>query len=65
MCRFLQANHPRLNADLLGVTLTDLRETDDGIYSVSFGGNDVTDIIDLKVLGKTIPVWYSLKKKYW
>lgn len=54
MCCFLQSNHPRLKADLLKVTLTDLRETDDGVYSVSSGENDVRDIIDLKVLGKTI-----------
>lgn len=51
---FFQSNYPRLKADLLKVTLTDLRETDDGIYSVKFGENDVRDIIDLKVLGKTI-----------
>lgn len=45
-----QSNYPRLKADQLSVTLTDLRETDDGIYSVSVGENDVRDIIDLKVL---------------
>lgn len=53
MCCFLQSNHPRLKAGHFEATLTDLRETDDGIYSLSFGENDVTDIIDLKVMGKT------------
>lgn len=63
MCCFLQSNHPRLKADVRSVTLNDLRETDDGIYSVSFGHNDVTDIIDLKVLGKTILPYDTVKKK--
>lgn len=64
MCCFLQSNHPRLKADLLPVTLTDLRETDDGIYSVSFAENDVTHIIDLKVLGKTILPHNTVKKNF-
>lgn len=54
MCCFLQSSYPRVKADLLKVTVTDLRETDEGIYSVSYGGSGVRDIIDLKVLGKAI-----------
>lgn len=63
MCCFLQSNHPRLKADLLTVNLTDLRETDDGIYSVSFAENDVTDIVDLDVLGKTILLYDKVTKQ--
>lgn len=51
-CGRLQSNHPRLRMTTYSASLSDLRESDDGTYSVSFGDNDITDIIDLKVLGE-------------
>ncbi|XP_003970429.2 uncharacterized protein [Takifugu rubripes] len=45
-----QSNHPRFKITSYSATLKDLRETDEGTYSVSFGDNDITDIINLKVL---------------
>lgn len=48
---------------LFAITLTDLRETDDGIYSVSYAGDDITDIINLEVLGKTILPFNTINRK--
>lgn len=57
----LQSNHPRLKATKYSLTLTDLREKDEGTYSVSFGGNDVRDIISLQVLGENIVLYDTVK----
>lgn len=51
-CGLLQSNHPRLKLTMYSATLSDLRETDEGTYSVSFGDNDITDFMNLKVLGE-------------
>lgn len=61
-CGLLQSNHPRFKITSYSATLKDLRETDEGTYSVSFGDNDITDIINLKVLGENnYQIWYSKK----
>lgn len=51
-CGLLQSNHPRLKITSNSATLKDLRETDEGTYSVPFGDNDIIDIINMKVLGE-------------
>lgn len=62
LCGLLQSNHPRLKMSTSLSALNDLRETDEGTYSVSFGDDDITDIINLKVLGKNnYKIWYSKK----
>lgn len=61
LCGLLQSNHPRLKATVYSLTLTDLRETDEGTYSVSFGNSGVRDIISLKVLGENIVLYDTVK----
>lgn len=53
-CPLIQAKDPRLRVTTLSVRLMDLRETDEGTYSVSFGQSGTRDIVNLKILGENV-----------
>ncbi|XP_041800145.1 uncharacterized protein LOC121611590 [Chelmon rostratus] len=45
-----KAQDPRFKVSIGSVQFTDLRERDDGAFSVSFDGNRIFDVISLKIL---------------
>lgn len=62
-CPPIQAKVPRLKVSYASVRLTDLRETDEGTYSVSFREGRSRDIVKLKVLGEKMAT-HSMFKNY-
>lgn len=51
-CGLLQSNHPRLELNTYSGTLYDLRESDEGTYSISISDNEIVNLTNLKVLGE-------------
>lgn len=57
-CPLIQAKDPRIRIAIGSVRLIDLKETDEGTFSVSFGDNGLRDIINLKISGENIALYY-------
>lgn len=53
----IQAKDPRIKVYIGSVRFIDLKETDEGTFSISLGGSAFYDVINLKILGENIALY--------
>lgn len=64
MLSIFQAKDTRFRVSPSSIYLTDVEKRDEGIYSVSSGGYQRQDVVELKVLGKNLNCTVYLDQKY-
>lgn len=60
-CPLIQAKDPRIEVFSDSVYFTDLKERDDGTYSISIDEDRQYDVIRLKILGENITLYCIFK----